>query len=132
MYIFCMIIHKYFEPVVIGNSYNRTGNSIFELEMHIAYQTNLNVFLTVLSISFTIDSSFFSKVFILNSIWEKNFQGYYTQLTSFNWYNTYTIRLSIWENFKGVRCEILRIPYKLCCFKVFNIVFLKEHEDCKQ
>jgi hypothetical protein len=53
------------------------------------------VFLTVLSISFTIDSSFFSKVFILNSIWEKNFQGCYTQLTSFNWYNTYTIRLSI-------------------------------------
>ena len=58
-------------------------------------QANLNVFLTVLSISFTIDSSFFSKVFILNSIWEKNFQGCYTQLTSFNWYNTYTIRLSI-------------------------------------
>ena len=58
-------------------------------------QANLNLLLTVLSLSFTIDSSFFSKVFILNSIWKKNFQGYYTQLTSFNWYNTYTIRLSI-------------------------------------
>ena len=36
-------------------------------------QANLNVFLTVLSISFMIDSSFFSKVFILNYVWEKTF-----------------------------------------------------------
>ena len=62
-------------------------------------QANLNLFLTVLSISFTTDSSFFSKVSILNSIWEKTF----FKVVTHNWYvstdtfhfNTYTIRLSI-------------------------------------
>ena len=36
-------------------------------------QANLNLLLTIFSLSFTIDSSFFSKVFILNYVWEKTF-----------------------------------------------------------
>ena len=62
------IIAKNAFPVV---SIFRMFSFFRDQDIFFSNQANLILFLMVWSVSFTIDSSFFSKVFILNYVWEK-------------------------------------------------------------